>query len=58
MVAQTKEIEEVTSSKVSCQGSTINISEGHPKIWLQISLEEGVINCPYCEKIFVLKPKE
>ena len=55
MTREPQEVEEVTSLKVSCKGSSKDISEGHPKVWLKISLNVGVVTCPYCEKTFVLK---
>ena len=55
MTREPQEVEEVTSLKVSCKGSSKDISEGHPKVWLKISLDVGTITCPYCEKTFVLK---
>lgn len=58
MKVQPKEIEEVTSLKVACKGSSKNISEGHPKVWLKISLEKGTVSCPYCEKTFLFKKQE
>ncbi len=55
MTTRSFKIQEVSSLTVACKGSTTNISEGHPKVWLKISSEIGSINCPYCEKTFVFK---
>jgi len=55
MVMQQREIQEVDSLKVACKGSSTNVSEGHPKVWLKISSSNGSVTCPYCEKIFKLK---
>ena len=55
MVLQHREIQEVDSSTVACKGSSINVSEGHPKVWLKISSTDGSVTCPYCEKTFKLK---
>jgi len=43
---------EVTSPSVSCDGGGGAL--GHPKVYLQIG-EEGFIDCPYCDRRFVLK---
>ena len=48
-----REIQEVTSDKVACVGSQDSKSEGHPKVWLRISPETGLVICPYCEKTFI-----
>tara|TARA_A100001011_G_scaffold356589_1_gene400750 strand:+ start:306 stop:482 length:177 start_codon:yes stop_codon:yes gene_type:complete len=53
-----KEIEEINSLKVACKGSSTNMSEGHPKVWLKIPPNEGSITCPYCEKKFILRIKD
>jgi uncharacterized Zn-finger protein len=45
------ETEEVTRDKVSCDGG----ASGHPRVWLQIPSERSWIECPYCDKRFVLK---
>ena len=46
-----KEIKEVTSSRVACDGGT----GGHPRIWLQIPDAQGWVECPYCDCKYVLK---
>ena len=46
-----KEIKEVTSSRVACDGGT----GGHPRIWLQIPDPQGWVECPYCDCKYVLK---
>ena len=45
------EVEEVTSSRISCDGGGGAL--GHPKVWLSIG-PEGWVECPYCDKRFVL----
>ena len=50
-----REIEEVPTDKIACMGSLESNTEGHPKVWLRIPLDTGIINCPYCEKTFKLK---
>lgn len=46
----TQEIEEVTSSRIACDGGTL----GHPRVWLQIDPKTGEVECGYCDKKFVL----
>ena len=55
MTTQPQEIEEVNSIIIACKGSTTDLSEGHPKVWLKIPQDKGRITCPYCDKIFVYK---
>ncbi len=46
------ETEEVTKSRIACDGG----KGGHPRVWLQIAPKQGWVECPYCDKKFVLKP--
>ena len=55
MTIRPEEIEEINSTTVACKGSTTDISEGHPKVWLKIPQDKGRITCPYCDKTFVFK---
>ncbi len=43
---------EVTTRSVSCDGGGGAL--GHPKVYLQIG-DEGFVDCPYCDRRFVLK---
>jgi uncharacterized Zn-finger protein len=43
---------EVSERRVSCDGGGGAL--GHPKVYLQIG-EEGFVECPYCDRRFVLK---
>lgn len=45
------EVEEVTKSRIACDGG----AGGHPRVWLQIDPTTGEVECPYCDKKFVLK---
>jgi uncharacterized Zn-finger protein len=47
------ETEEVTARRISCDGG--GTAYGHPRVWLAIG-DEGFVECPYCDKKFVLKP--
>jgi uncharacterized Zn-finger protein len=47
------ETEEVTTRRIACDGG--GGASGHPRVWLAIG-DEGFVECPYCDKKFVLKP--
>ncbi len=51
MAEQAVETEEVTKSRIACDGGTL----GHPRVWLQIDPETRKVECGYCGKVFVLK---
>lgn len=45
----------VHTSRVKCDGaSEIAAALGHPRVWLEID-ERGHVDCPYCDKRFVLE---
>ena len=44
----------VKERTVYCAGSHDKISDGHPKVWLKIPNNKTSIQCPYCEKKFIL----
>lgn len=43
----------VTQWKVACDGDEA-MALGHPRVWLSISPEMGFVDCPYCDKRFVI----
>jgi len=45
------EIVEADSREVACDGGP----HGHPKVYLNMG-EAGFVECPYCDRRFVLKP--
>lgn len=45
------DIVEVETTEVSCDGGEL----GHPKVYL--ALRNGEVECPYCDRKFVLKPR-
>lgn len=51
-VPEPPETVEVDVIDVSCDGGGGAL--GHPKVYL--TLEDGAVECPYCDKKFVLKP--
>jgi uncharacterized Zn-finger protein len=52
-MAETAEIIHTESAQVSCDGGGGAL--GHPRVYLQIKLEVGEIECPYCSRRYVLK---
>lgn len=46
------EIIEVTETVVACNGGGGAL--GHPRVFLNLE-SEGAIDCPYCDRRFVLK---
>ncbi len=46
------EVIEVETEVVDCDGGG---ALGHPRVWLNMA-GRGVIDCPYCDRQFVLKP--
>ena len=46
------EVVEVERETVSCDGGG---ALGHPLVWLNME-GKGQIDCPYCDRRFVLKP--
>ena len=51
MTTDAPETETVTSSRIACDGGGGAL--GHPRVWLAIGAE-GWVECPYCDKRFVL----
>jgi uncharacterized Zn-finger protein len=45
------ETETVSDHRVSCDGGGGAL--GHPKVYLEMG-EKGRVECPYCDKVFVL----
>jgi len=52
MTIEAPEIEEVETTRIACDGGEGAL--GHPRVWLSIG-PEGFVECPYCDKKFVLK---
>ena len=46
------ETEDVEKTRVACDGGEGAL--GHPRVWLNIG-EAGFVECPYCDKRYVLK---
>jgi len=43
---------QVETTKVACDGAGDAL--GHPKVYLEMG-DEGFVECPYCDRRFVLK---
>ena len=52
MPVQAPEIVETDNTRVACDGGCGAL--GHPKVFLEMG-DEGFVECPYCDKRFVLK---
>lgn len=52
MTIEPPEIVEVSSKTVACDGDEGPL--GHPRIYLNLS-QEGRVDCPYCDRQYVLK---
>jgi len=52
MPVEVPETVEVSSSRVACDGGGGAL--GHPKVFLEMG-DESFVECPYCDKRFVLK---
>jgi uncharacterized Zn-finger protein len=46
----------VTASRIACDGGEAAL--GHPRVWLSIPPDAGWIDCPYCDKRFILLGSE
>ena len=51
MVTQAPETRIVDSYRVACDGGEGAL--GHPRVWLSVSHETGIVECPYCDKRFI-----
>ena len=51
------EIIDVHTTKVACDGAAKGpgAALGHPKVYLEMG-DEGFVECPYCDRRFVLAP--
>jgi uncharacterized Zn-finger protein len=52
MPVEAPEIVETDNTRVACDGGGGGL--GHPKVFLEMG-DEGVVECPYCDKRFVLR---
>jgi uncharacterized Zn-finger protein len=53
MTMDAPETEVVTSRRVACDGGGVAL--GHPRVWLQIPVETGWVECGYCDKRYVFQ---
>ena len=54
MPVEAPEIVEVETTRVACDGGDGAL--GHPKVYLEMG-DEDFVECPYCDRRFVLKAK-
>lgn len=46
----------VTSPQVACDGSgAVSVELGHPRVFLRIDPQVGMVECGYCDRRFVLE---
>ncbi len=45
------ETEIVSAMRVCCDGGEGAL--GHPRVWLSLSHDTGMVDCPYCDKRFI-----
>ena len=43
----------VDSYRVACDGGEGAL--GHPRVWLSLSHETGMVECPYCDCVYIHK---
>ncbi len=53
MTTEAPEVIPVEDTRVACDGGGGAL--GHPKVYLEMG-DEGVVECPYCDRRYVLKP--
>jgi len=51
MTTDAPEVKTVNSYRVACDGGEGAL--GHPRVWLQMSHEDGWVECPYCDCKYV-----
>jgi len=53
MTDQQPETKVVETSRIACDGGGGAL--GHPRVWLQIPIADGFVECGYCDCRYVLK---
>ncbi|MFN3261026.1 MAG: zinc-finger domain-containing protein [Pikeienuella sp.] len=53
MAIDAPETVEVETRRVACDGGEGAL--GHPRVWLSVDPARGWVECPYCDRRFVLK---
>ncbi|ANT60131.1 MULTISPECIES: zinc-finger domain-containing protein [Roseobacteraceae] len=56
MTTEAPETKLVDSYRIACDGGEGAL--GHPRVWLSVSHETGVVECPYCDARYVHKDFE
>jgi len=51
MTTEAPETKIVDSYRIACDGGEGAL--GHPRVWLHIPYETGVVECPYCDTKYV-----
>ncbi|SDH40482.1 zinc-finger domain-containing protein [Alloyangia pacifica] len=56
MATEAPETKFVDSYRIACDGGEGAL--GHPRVWLSLPHETGVVECPYCDARYVHKDLE
>jgi len=56
MATQAPETELVDQYRIKCDGGEGAL--GHPRVWLQIPQDLGMVECPYCDKRIIHRDHE
>jgi len=56
MTIEAPEIKVVDSYRIACDGGEGAL--GHPRVWLQIPVDQGWVECGYCDCKYVHKDFE
>ena len=51
MTVPAPETKIVSQRRIACDGGEGGL--GHPRVWLQIPLDTGFVECPYCDCKYV-----
>lgn len=53
MTPEAPETKTVDSYRIACDGGEGAL--GHPRVWLSIPMDQGWVECPYCDCKFIHK---
>jgi len=51
MTVPAPETKTISQRRIACDGGEGGL--GHPRVWLQIPLDTGFVECPYCDCKYV-----
>jgi len=56
MTTSTPETKIVSKRRIACDGGEGAL--GHPRVWLQIAVDQASVTCPYCDCKYVYEAHE